>query len=124
MKENETVLLTVASGILLGQWLDIYWVVYPAFSPEAAVLSWNELGIGLGFIGLFGWTVQSFLARHPVANPTGQIVFRRLASGGSPDYGDDLSVLGDEVIPVEPKENDHREERHALVAIVEGMIAQ
>ncbi len=67
MKESETALLIVASGILLGQWLDIYWVVYPAFSPEAAVLSWNELGIGLGFIGLFGWTVQSFLARYPVA---------------------------------------------------------
>ena len=67
MKESETVLLTVASGILLGQWLDIYWVVYPAFSPENAVLSWNELGIGMGFIGLFCWLVQSFLAKHPVA---------------------------------------------------------
>lgn len=67
MKENETVLLTVAAGVVLGQWLDMFWVVYPAFSPEHAVLSWNEIGIAVGFIGLFGWTVQSFLARHPVA---------------------------------------------------------
>jgi len=67
MKESETVLLAVAAGILLGQWLDIYWLVYPAFSPENAVLSWNEIGIGMGFVGLFGWAVQSFLAKHPVA---------------------------------------------------------
>ena len=66
-KESEVVLLSVAAGVLIGQWLDIYWVVFPAFSPEHAVLSWNEIGIALGFIGLFGWKVQSFLSRHPVA---------------------------------------------------------
>ncbi|HYQ96566.1 MAG TPA: hypothetical protein VER38_06105 [Candidatus Eisenbacteria bacterium] len=66
-KENETVLLTVAAGVILGQWLDMYWVIYPAFSPEHAVLSWNEIGVAVGFIGLFCWKVQSFLARHPVA---------------------------------------------------------
>lgn len=67
MKENETVLLLVASGILIGEWLDVFWIVYPAFSPQRAVLSWNEIGVTLGFLGLFGWTVQSFLSRHPVA---------------------------------------------------------
>jgi hypothetical protein len=66
-KENETVLLTVCSGVILGQWLDAYWMIYPAFSPDHAVLSWNEIGVALGFIGLFGWRVQSFLSRHPVA---------------------------------------------------------
>ena len=73
-KESETVLLTVCAGVLLGQWLDIYWVVYPTFSPEHAVLSWNEIGVAVGFIGLFGWTVQSFLSRHPVA-PHGDPLF-------------------------------------------------
>ena len=66
-KENETVLLTVSAGVILGQWLDLYWVIYPAFSPEHATLSWNEIGVAVGFIGLFGWTVQAFLSRHPVA---------------------------------------------------------
>ena len=66
-KESEVVLLFVCSGVLLGQWLDVYWLVYPAFSPEHAVLSWNEIGVALGFLGLFGWKVQSFLSRHPVA---------------------------------------------------------
>lgn len=75
MKENETVLLTVAAGIVIGEWLDIYWVVYPAFSPDRAVLSWNEIGVTLGFLGLFGWSVQSFLSRHPVA-PHGDPAFQ------------------------------------------------
>lgn len=66
-KENEVVLLFVCSGVILGQWLDVYWMTYPAFSPEHAVLSWNEIGVALGFLGLFGWRVQSFLSRHPVA---------------------------------------------------------
>ena len=66
-KENETVLISVCAGVILGQWLDVYWMIYPAFSPEHAVLSWNEIGVALGFFGLFGWRVQSFLSRHPVA---------------------------------------------------------
>jgi hypothetical protein len=67
MKENEHVLLAVGMGILLGQWLDIYWVVLPALSPEKVVFGWTEIGTTLGFIGLFGWVVLTFLSRHPVA---------------------------------------------------------
>ncbi len=67
MKESETALLAIAGGILLGQWIDLFWVILPAFSPERVVLGWPELGVTLGFFGLFGWTIQGFLARHPVA---------------------------------------------------------
>jgi hypothetical protein len=67
MKESEAALLTISGGILLGQWIDLYWVVLPAFSPERVILGWPEIGIMLGFIGLFGWTILGFLARHPVA---------------------------------------------------------
>jgi hypothetical protein len=67
MKESEPALLTVAGVILLGQWIDLYWVILPAFSPERVVLGWPEMGVTLGFIGLFGWTILGFLARHPVA---------------------------------------------------------
>ncbi|TMQ60079.1 MAG: hypothetical protein E6K76_02885 [Candidatus Eisenbacteria bacterium] len=75
VKENEIALLTVASAVVIGQWLDMYWVIYPAFSPEHAVLSWNEVGVAVGFIGLFGWTVQWFLSRHPAA-PHGDPYFQ------------------------------------------------
>lgn len=66
-KENEIVLLTVGGGILLGQWIDLYWLVLPAFSPQTVVLGWTEIGITLGFVGLFGWWILRFLSRHPVA---------------------------------------------------------
>jgi hypothetical protein len=74
MKENEIVLLAVCVGVLLGQWLDIYWVVLPALSPERVVFGWTEIGITMGFLGLFGWRVLSFLSRHPVA-PSGDPLY-------------------------------------------------
>ena len=74
MKENEIVLLSVAIGVLVGQWMDVYWIVLPALSPEKVVFSWTEIGITLGFLGLFGWRVLSFLARHPVA-PSGDPLY-------------------------------------------------
>jgi hypothetical protein len=73
-KENETILLAVGVGILVGQWLDIYWVVMPALSQESVVLGWTEIGLTLGFIGLYGWWLLSFLARHPVA-PSGDPLY-------------------------------------------------
>ncbi len=69
-------------------------------------------------------TASLTMAHHPVANPPGQIILCGLAGGGGPDYGDDLSVLGDEVMPIESEEHDHREKRDPLVAVVEGMIPQ
>jgi hypothetical protein len=74
MKENENVLLAVGAGILLGQWLDVYWVVMPALSPEQVVFGWTEIGVTLGFLGLFGWVVLGFLSRHPVA-PSGDPLY-------------------------------------------------
>lgn len=67
VKESETGLLTIASVILIGQWIDLYWLILPAFSPERVVLGWTEIGVSLGFLGLFGWCVLGFLGRHPVA---------------------------------------------------------
>jgi hypothetical protein len=74
MKENEIVLLTVSIGVLLGQWLDLYWVVLPSLAPERVVFGWPEIGITLGFLGIFGWRVLSFLSRHPVA-PSGDPLY-------------------------------------------------
>jgi len=74
MKESETALCVVASVILVGQWIDLYWLILPAFSPEKVVFGWTEVGVSLGFLGLFGWCVVGFLGRHPVA-PHGDPAF-------------------------------------------------
>jgi hypothetical protein len=67
MKENEISLMTIAGIILIGHWLDLYWLILPAFSRQTVVLGWAEIGITLGFLGLFGWCLLRFFARHPVA---------------------------------------------------------
>jgi len=73
-KESETVLMTIAGIILIGQWLDLYWVILPELSPAGVVFSWTEIGIFLGFLGLFGWTLIRFFSRHPVT-PVGDPFF-------------------------------------------------
>ncbi len=74
VKENETALLLIGGCILIGQWVDLYWLILPAFSPELVVLGWTEIGITLGFIGLFGLWLCRFFSRHPVA-PHGDPLF-------------------------------------------------
>ena len=61
------VLLTVAGCILVGQWVDLYWLILPAFSPQTVVLGWTEIGITLGFLGLFGLCLIRFFSRYPIA---------------------------------------------------------
>jgi hypothetical protein len=67
VKESEAGLLTIASIVLIGQWVDLFWIILPSFSPERVVFGWTEIGVSLGFLGLFGWVVTGFLSRHPVA---------------------------------------------------------
>ena len=67
VKENEVALLTIGGIILVGHWLDLYWTIFPVFSKAGVALGWTEIGITLGFVGLFGWKVLDFLAKHPVA---------------------------------------------------------
>jgi len=67
VKENEVALLLIASGILIGHWIDLFWIILPTFAERGVVFGWNEIGITLGFVGLFGWVVLRFLSRHPVA---------------------------------------------------------
>ena len=67
MKESEASLLTISGIILIGHWIDLYWLILPAFSRQTVVLGWTEIGITLGFLGLFGWCLLRFFARYPVA---------------------------------------------------------
>ena len=36
-------------------------------AEKGVIFGWTEIGITLGFVGLFGWMVLRFLSRHPVA---------------------------------------------------------
>lgn len=65
-------LVAVCSLILVMQYVDLYWLVYPNLTHERVVFSWLELGAFVGFAGLFGLAVTRFLGMYnliPIKDP-------------------------------------------------------
>ncbi|OGQ04038.1 MAG: hypothetical protein A3F82_06780 [Deltaproteobacteria bacterium RIFCSPLOWO2_12_FULL_44_12] len=63
-KRNEKFLVAVAVWVLVFQWLDCYWMIFPLLG-EKPVFGWQEIGIFLGFLGLFVLTVTLVLQKIP-----------------------------------------------------------
>ena len=54
--------------ILSGVWIERHVLVMPSLHPESVWLGLPEVGVGLGFLGLFAISVQGFLAKYPAVN--------------------------------------------------------
>lgn len=65
-KRNQKILLFISVFMLVAQWIDVLWMVQPEFFKTGPRIGWIELGVLMGFIGLFGLVVSHFLARHNV----------------------------------------------------------
>jgi hypothetical protein len=65
-KKNEKWLTIVCWTIIIGQFLDLYWLVMPTYSKTLVPIGWMEIGIWLGFAGIFGLTVSRFYAKHSI----------------------------------------------------------
>lgn len=71
-KRNPSILGAVAVLILVMQYIDIHWMVYPVLNNQEVLLSWQEIGVFLGFLGLFLFSVMRFLSTNaivPVKDP-------------------------------------------------------
>lgn len=71
-KRNKDYLKIVCWLILFMQYIDIYWLVYPNFNEHNVSFFIWEIGIFLGFLGLFLKNVTGFLSRHkivPIKDP-------------------------------------------------------
>ena len=66
VKRNKTTISILSIWILIMQYVDIYWLVYPAFSPDRLVLGWLDVGFFMGFFGLFLMVVFSFFQKYSV----------------------------------------------------------
>lgn len=55
----------VAILILVMEYVDIHWMVYPNFS-ETWIFSWYEIGTFMMFSGLFLWSVTNFLSKNSI----------------------------------------------------------
>ncbi len=59
--------LSLFSVIVLGgMWLERHILVMPSLNPVQVWIGLPEVGVTLGFLGVFGWAVQGFLSRYPV----------------------------------------------------------
>ena len=63
-KRKVNLLLGVSILLILGHWLDYYMMVMPGTLAEAAGFGIIELGVFLGFIGLFTFTTLTSLSKH------------------------------------------------------------
>ncbi|OFZ19626.1 MAG: hypothetical protein A2X94_17445 [Bdellovibrionales bacterium GWB1_55_8] len=65
-KRNSRVLAGVAVFMLIAQWIDVLWMVQPEFFSDGPVFGFIEIGVTLGFSGIFGITVARFLRKNNV----------------------------------------------------------
>ncbi|HSC54773.1 MAG TPA: hypothetical protein VLC98_14170 [Phnomibacter sp.] len=65
-KRNYTIVTFTAVLIIVGHWIDFYLMVMPKPLGAHAQLSWFELGIALGYVGLIIWLVGRALEKAPL----------------------------------------------------------
>lgn len=71
-KRTPAHLVMVSVLILVMQYVDIHWIVYPNLDNSHVLLGWQEIGMFLGFLGLFVLSVSRFLEKNnliPVKDP-------------------------------------------------------
>lgn len=69
-KTNPALLMTFSLIVLAGMWIERHVLVMPSLNAEQVWVGLPEIGVTIGFLGLFGWTVQGFLSKFPVVNVT------------------------------------------------------
>jgi len=52
--------------ILVGMWMERHILVMPSLDPNHVWVGLPEIGISLGFLGLFGWRVHNFVSKYPI----------------------------------------------------------
>jgi len=69
-KTNPALLMTFSCISLAGLWVERHVLVMPSLNPDQAWIGLPEVGVTAGFVGLFGFAVQGFLAKYPCVKVT------------------------------------------------------
>ena len=64
-KTNPMLLMSFTLLIMAGIWLERHVLVMPSLNPDTVWIGLPEVGMGIGFMGLFGWMIQNFLTKYP-----------------------------------------------------------
>jgi hypothetical protein len=65
-------LVMVCLLILVMQYVDLFWMIYPNFNHDSVSFSWMEIMVFLGFLGGFLFLVTTWLSKHnlvPIKDP-------------------------------------------------------
>jgi len=65
-KRSEKMLAIVGVWMMIAQWIDVMWMVQPEFFKDGPQFGIIEIGTTLGFLGLFGFMVSRFFAKHNI----------------------------------------------------------
>jgi hypothetical protein len=56
--------------IMSGMWMERHILIMPSLNPRTVWVGLPEIGVSIGFLGMFGWAVQRFVSRWPVVKIT------------------------------------------------------
>jgi hypothetical protein len=65
-------MITICSIVIIGMWLEHFLLIAPALYPHSSALplSWIDLGVALGFVGLLVWALSVYFKQFPeLLNP-------------------------------------------------------
>lgn len=71
-KRSAPHLIWVSVLILAMEYIDIYWLVYPNLNEHKPMMGISEIGVFLGFLGMFIFAISRFLSRYsliPMKDP-------------------------------------------------------
>jgi hypothetical protein len=63
-KRNNSIIVPISILVLIMQYVDIYWLVYPNFFDGVPQFGFWEIGMFLGFAGLFLMTMIQFMTKN------------------------------------------------------------
>ena len=66
VKRDEGCLVLASSLILITQYMDLYWMIYPQFDREQVVFGWIEIAPLIAFVGLFLYSLFYSLSKNPL----------------------------------------------------------
>jgi hypothetical protein len=73
-KTSPVLLATFSVIVMSGMWLERHVLVMPSLNAAKVWIGLPELGVTIGFLGLFGWAVQGFLTKYPTVKVTDALV--------------------------------------------------
>jgi len=67
IKTLPAAMIVICGLVIIGMWLEHFLLIVPAFYPHSEVLplSWIDLGVGLGFLGLLALALKYYLRQFP-----------------------------------------------------------